>query len=226
VGGFLVSEQSWPTSGTPGREDPEHFKPLQGLAVAAMIGVALSMVGNFLYLVATWRAVNAVNAFLDGAGSQSDALAAADFADGLILPLIGVIVVTGIPFLVWLWRARGNAEFLAGVASQRRGRGWVIFSWFTPIVNFWFPFQVVTDIWTASKPAASATSTLIVNSWWATYLGSLFINRVTRNVDSVNGLLVASVLSTALYLTAGVLLYMIINGITAWQTERTAAMTQ
>jgi hypothetical protein len=188
-----------------------------------MIGVALSMIANFLVLVATWRAVNAVNAFMDGEGTQSEALQAADFADGLVLPLIGVIVVTGIPFLVWLWRARANAEFLAGVASQRRGRAWVIFGWFVPIVNFWFPHQVVSDIWTASNQATAKT---IVNAWWTTYLGSVIVNRVTRRVESVDGILVASVLSTALYLAAGVLLYMIINQITAWQTERGATTTQ
>jgi hypothetical protein len=214
-----VSEQAWPTSNVPDRERPESLKPLRGHAVAAMVGVALGLIANILVLVATWRAVNAINAYNDGAGTRSEVLAAADFADSLLWPFVGVSVIAGVPFLIWLWRARHNAEFLADVASQRRARGWVIFGWFVPIVSFWFPHQVVSDIWTASRPEPAAAVSPLVNAWWAAFLGSWMIDRVTTNVEDIDVILGISVVSTVLYVIAGVLVYLIVSQITVWQSE-------
>ena len=61
------------------------------------------------------------------------------------------LLAAGVVFIVWLWRARGNAELFC-YGQHRRGRGWVIGGWFCPVVNFWFPKQIVDDVIAASDP--------------------------------------------------------------------------
>jgi Domain of unknown function (DUF4328) len=200
----------------PGRDRPEQMKPLRGHAVAAMAGVAVGMLANVLVLVADWRGINALKAFQSGDITAQEALAQAEFADNLIWPFLLLSVFGALPFLVWLWRARHNAEHLADVTSQRRARGWVIFGWFVPIVWFWFPYQVVSDIRTASRPGPVVPDT-VVNAWWAAFTGSWMIERFTSSVTDIDVQLAVTVLSTLLYLAAGVLVYLIVNQVTAWQ---------
>ena len=66
-----------------------------------------------------------------------------------------VLLAAGVVFIVWLWRARDNAELFCS-GQHRRGRGWVIGGWFCPVVNFWFPKQIVDDVIAASDPANTA----------------------------------------------------------------------
>jgi hypothetical protein len=60
---------------------------------------------------------------------------------------------TGVVFITWLYRARINAE-IAGTRPQRRRRGWVIWSWFTPGANLMIPYQIAADLLAAPQPAA------------------------------------------------------------------------
>lgn len=53
------------------------------------------------------------------------------------------LLAAGVVFIVWLWRARGNAELFC-YGQHRRSRGWVIGGWFCPVVNFWFPSRSST----------------------------------------------------------------------------------
>ena len=66
---------------------------------------------------------------------------------------VAAYVVTGL----WLWRARGNAEFLAPDHPHSHRRGWVWGAWLVPVVLWWFPFQVVRDIATTTRDTAAAT---------------------------------------------------------------------
>lgn len=65
--------------------------------------------------------------------------------------LYPAIAVVGIVFVIWLMRARENAENLSPY-PHRRTRGWLFGGWLVPVVNLWFPKQIVDDIWRASSP--------------------------------------------------------------------------
>jgi Domain of unknown function (DUF4328) len=80
-----------------------------------------------------------------------------------------VLAATGILFLVWLHRARINAERSSW--RQRHARAWVILGWIIPIVNLWIPFQLMGDIWRAGLPPARRTRVAWLPAlWWASWL--------------------------------------------------------
>ncbi|MEU8274097.1 DUF4328 domain-containing protein [Microbispora bryophytorum] len=91
---------------------------------------------------------------------------------------------TAVMFLIWLFRARANAETLSPW-PHRRARPWLIFGWFAPIVSLWFPKQIVDDIWTSSKPGAvreagslaAARRSGLVWTWWLAWWVTSFVTR-------------------------------------------------
>jgi hypothetical protein len=62
---------------------------------------------------------------------------------------VNLLVFAGIVpvFLVWFFRVRQNAGLWG---PQSRSQGWTVGAWFTPVVNFWFPMQIMRDVWRAS----------------------------------------------------------------------------
>jgi hypothetical protein len=79
------------------------------------------------------------------------------------------IFVLGILFVVWFRRARINAERHG--YHQRRARGWTFWGWIVPIVNLWFPFQLMGDIWRAGLPAwRHAKAAWLPALWWLCWL--------------------------------------------------------
>ena len=90
------------------------------------------------------------------------------------------LLAAGVVFIVWLWRARGNAELFC-YGQHRRGRGWVIGGWFCPVVNFWFPKQIVDDVIAASDPRTPPLfrdlrripRQGVVLAWWLTWVATM-----------------------------------------------------
>ena len=107
---------------------------------------------------------------------------------GWLLALSAAAVV----FIVWLWRARGNAEFFC-YGRHRRGRGWVIGGWFCAVVNFWFPKQIVDDVIAASDPRTPPLlpdlrripSHGLVLAWWLTWVATEVIGGATAVSGSI-----------------------------------------
>jgi hypothetical protein len=67
------------------------------------------------------------------------------------LMVLVAFVVAGVPFVIWLFRVRANAEAISD-RSHLWGRPWLIFSWVIPIANLWWPKRLIDDIWLASDP--------------------------------------------------------------------------
>ncbi|MER6385834.1 DUF4328 domain-containing protein [Streptomyces sp. NPDC001250] len=208
----------------------ETYRPLTGAATTATVLISLSLVREILVSVGNWRDYVVVHDYLAGKATLADLQAADSDALTSVLgfwPAFLVWAVAGVAFLVWLWRARINAELIGGAAAHRRSRGWTIGAWLTPIANLWFPYQIVSDIWQASAPRQPAPGTL-VKAWWVLFVASVYLVkpiqwRMAAQEGSEQDLLAnanMSTLLTALYLGAGVLLILVIRRITEWQTNR------
>jgi hypothetical protein len=98
---------------------------------------------------------------------------------GMVLPVSGVVgnfgfFVAMVMFLVWFYRARVNAEGHGW--PQRLSPGWAIGAWFVPVVNFWFPFRIMVDIWRAGLPEQPRTKIAILpGMWWASVLAFFYL---------------------------------------------------
>lgn len=95
------------------------------------------------------------------------------FRPAAVLLWIVTLLATALVFVVWLTTVRANAERLTP-ARHRRHRAWVVLGWWVPIVQFWFPKQIVDDIWITSQPGRYARGDdlhqvrrpVLVWLWW------------------------------------------------------------
>jgi hypothetical protein len=94
------------------------------------------------------------------------------------------LFVALVMFVVWFYRARVNAEGRGWL--QRQSRIWTIMAWFVPIVNFWLPFQIMTDIWRAGLPTeARANRAILTGIWWTCLLALFLASAAARAANQV-----------------------------------------
>ncbi|WP_170223244.1 DUF4328 domain-containing protein [Nonomuraea turkmeniaca] len=189
-----------------------------------------SLVGIVVAVIDLWYAA-LVDRMIAAPDSVSDEeVTAGDLIYGLsgILETV-VYVVVIVAFLVWLFRVRANAEILVP-DGHRRATPWLIFGWFVPIVSFWFPKQIVDDIWDASARSYSAPKG-VFHAWWAAWLsGTLVANVGSRllfdaeELDEIAAAARFDVVSVSLMLVAAVLAIVVIRKITDAQENLRSAV--
>ena len=147
---IIADQPADATSDAPGPE----FLPIRGLAdiLTALLAVVVAFI--CVRLAAHLLSPGSVHYFTDFRLDK-----AAD------ITMLGLSIL----FLVWFYRARINAERHG--YPQRRARGWAYAGWIVPIVNLWFPFQIMGDIWRAGLPAWQRRETAWLPAlWWTCWL--------------------------------------------------------
>ncbi len=163
------------------------YKSLHRITVVFGILVVLTTIVTLIQATLMWRSYDDVKRFVYGLLSEDefDRAMQSIAGSGPLLNLVGLLFLgTGILFLVWLWQARENTEvFTPSTAvsyqdgqrlrsgAHRLDQGWVIGSWICPLVQFWFPLQVVEDVVRASAPAEARSGRLraLLLGWWASW---------------------------------------------------------
>jgi hypothetical protein len=169
-------------------------------------------------------------------GDDPDQLAEADLISGS-LGIIAALALfaAAVVFVVWLWRVRWNAEMFCR-GEHRFTRGWVLGSWICPVVNLWYPKQVVDDIVAASDPRTPPDTTTLrgipgtrlVWAWWLTWVVGLVSGNVVQRgvlvaateLDQLRTNVVLSVVSALSTTAAAVLAVILIQRIDELQTRR------
>ncbi|MGW5283408.1 DUF4328 domain-containing protein [Streptomyces collinus] len=129
---------------------------------------------------------------------------------------VNLMIVAAALFLVWFTRSRRVAGSLspnplAGSAS------WAVFSWLVPVINMWVPRGLVLDVLGASRPgAAGGRDRVLVNVWWATWIGHALVAAVSGWAGQ-GALLSVLLVAEGLELAAAVLAIVVIQRITARQ---------
>ncbi|WP_326721065.1 DUF4328 domain-containing protein [Streptomyces sp. NBC_00243] len=208
---------------------PAWLRPPVGLgkSVAILLGLVIAT-----DLFAIWADLN----MYDVTGSMADG----DFSDAVqrdaehadtvyavagytqMTSLVAAIVV----YLIWFQRMRVNAEVFNPFGHSKR-RAWVIWGWFVPIVNLWFPRRVMLDIWDASTPVGSRGSHGLVNAWWTLWIISLIADRAGSTSyrkaetpqelqDATGQIMLADVMDIA----AAVLAILVVLRLTRMQNEK------
>jgi uncharacterized protein DUF4328 len=167
------------------------YKPLRRITVVFLVLMALTTLATLIQALLMWRSYDDVKRFLFGQVSEDEldrGVQSIANTGPLLNVLVLLVVGTGVFFLIWLWQARENTEVFTppttpgarpGSGPHRREQGWVIGSWICPIVQFWYPLQVVEDVVRASEPAPAQTPGLVperphslravLYGWWASW---------------------------------------------------------
>jgi len=162
------------------------FRLVNGLGTAVSILICLVALAQAVLAASEWYTYKVVKDYVEGPVKDPDRLDRADLA--WILAAGGFLLASlaaGAGFIVWLWRARRNAELFC-YGQHRRGRGWVIGGWLCPVVNLWFPKQIVDDVIAASDPRTPPLFPDLrriprhglVLAWWLTWVATEVIGNV------------------------------------------------
>jgi len=167
---------AWPAPGgaAPGQRAgypvsaPQVIRPLRGIAGATRILLIVGAVVSFLtVLVEAWGLV-AVDGFTRGAAPLSDLELYDTLSAPISLASAGLMLATGICWVVWQYRAAVRVRAITPTAT-RRTPVWHVVSWLIPVIAWWFPFQNVKDLVVASR--ASLTRA-ILGTWWGLWIAS------------------------------------------------------
>lgn len=133
-------------------------------------------------------------------GSFSQARAESNDARQQMVGIIylGALIVTGIAFLKWIYRANSNCHGL-GAQGMEFSAGWSIGYYFIPFVNLYKPYRAMKEIWSVSTNPAkweNEKASPLLKWWWALWLISGFIGqisfRLTMRADTVSSLLAST----------------------------------
>jgi Domain of unknown function (DUF4328) len=124
-----------------------------GLTAAILIGAVTAL--NAASTLAIWRGYALVRDYRAGHATFRDVASNDDAIFVLSSTSVILLLAAAAIFLIWLRRARVNTEEMASF-PHRRARPWVVWGWICPVVNLWFPFQIVEDVYDASRPGELA----------------------------------------------------------------------
>jgi hypothetical protein len=212
------------------------YKQVGGVGLAAAVLIGFVVAAAIASVWSDWHRYGVVRDYLAGDPSvvdqdlyDADQIALATAWGYLIVLLVAVVV-----FLIWLRRARQNAEHLCH-APHRKVAGWVVLSWICPVVNLWFPFMIIDDVYRASRPGnpsdlfdlRSTPGSPLLGWWWALWLAGIVPNWIIVRIlgdeltlDALRTIAVTGTISTAILAGAAVLIIMIMRQISGWQTPR------
>ncbi|TKK90226.1 DUF4328 domain-containing protein [Herbidospora galbida] len=205
---------------------PHPVRPARGLAVVATIAIILNLLVEaaavFVSLDLYQKIGEVIASPLDfDVAEVTDSASLYDFT-GILQG--GTLLLAGIFYWAWLFRVRANAEALAPHVKQRLGRPWLVLAWIVPIVSFWFPKQIVDDVWTASDPQQRKPGGLAM-AWWVTWVLAVFgSNLVARfliggtELPDLRNAALVEMLIYPLILVSGILAIVVLNRITSMQT--------
>lgn len=203
-----------------------------GLGRAAAVLLGLVIAADLFAVWADLVMLDVMGDFADGAYG-ANAARRADDADALNA-VAGVVqtaalLTSAVVFVCWFHRVRVNAEVFDPF-GHRMKRGWAIGSWFTPVVNLWFPRRIALDIWDASSPWGAPRSHGLVNAWWTLWLASLFVDRAAssqyRGAETSqegHDAAVTTLFSDALDIAAAVLAILVVLELTRMQHRKALA---
>ncbi|MEU7527680.1 DUF4328 domain-containing protein [Saccharothrix sp. NPDC042600] len=190
------------------------------VAVAVLIGLY-----TLLVLITAgwmWSLKGVYNDYLDGVATVDELDAAATSGTGLAVGIALVFIPTVVVAVMWLWRARSNAELANPLAVHHWDKGAAIWGWL-PVVNFWVPRRVVLDIVRAGVPGVTASA---VNLWWGSWLAFLVLERLGgQAVDpdssffDMDSAVWIATFAALLCVGAAVGFLHIVRRVTAWETN-------
>lgn len=142
----------------------------------------------------------------------------------LVIGLLVVYIATIAMFCVWTYRMNANIHAL-GAANLRFTPGWAVGWYFVPIANLWKPYQVMKEIWRASRNPSrwqDERCNSIVGWWWFWWITSnvqVSIGSSAEQEAPEAAITPFGLISVALDLIAAVCAYRVVKQVGALQAE-------
>ncbi|MGY0060910.1 DUF4328 domain-containing protein [Streptomyces sp. LZ34] len=223
----------------------------RGLSTTLVVLFGVAIPALIFVLVARGDQYGVIGDMLDGElVSRRDLNDADDFYTGAAALYFCLMVAIVIVWAIWFRRLRLNAEVFAP-GQHRFGSGWAAGSWFTPVVNLWFPKQIANDIWRASSPQGPHNVRRgLLNGWWVTWIagfvanfvGTIRYNTLRNKVESdsynpslseaksdiedLHGILALDMFAVLVFIAAAILALLLVRQITAMQEQRASLPPQ
>jgi hypothetical protein len=152
-----------------------------GICVVLSVVQALAHYGRML-LIKTVMA--------HGTWTQLQLQTADDRVAHLAVAWLVVYVLTGISFLMWIYRAYKNMLSL-GAEGYQFTPWWAVGGWFVPYLNLFRPYQVIKELWQTSDPDATADSAAwqsgrtppLLLVWWVLWLSQTVLSQVVSTLN-------------------------------------------
>jgi hypothetical protein len=147
---------------------------------------------------------------------------------------VAVFGLTALAFLAWLYRLRVNLRTL-GVRKLEFARHWSVLGFLVPALNFVRPYQVMSEVWSASEPSVldpfewkSAEPPRILTLWWGSFVIAATLELAAFGFGQTAGMeafrsLVASgiaVVADAATAVSASLAYFVVTRLTAAQSAK------
>lgn len=212
------------TSGPPGQP---WTAGISALATATIVALGLDV------LLFSW---NVINNFRGRAGISSGdvdtLLSVADSAETLRNLSILLQFLTAAIFMVWFYRVWTSDRSLA--SNFGRSAGFATWGWIIPFANWILGGLATRELWAGTKlakerdagiapTAGGITTPPLVLAWWVTWVGGFVFNMITRfqtnnatSISDVESGLLIEIISSALFVAAGVLMIMVVRQIMAF----------
>jgi hypothetical protein len=95
-----------------------------------------------------------------------------------------LIIMALIGLALWTYRAYENLHRVNRTPRPRHSEGAGGWGWFVPILSFWFPYQVMKDIWYltqryshSDEGSAIQLDNGFIGGWWALRIIIIFVSR-------------------------------------------------
>ncbi len=212
-------------------------RSVRSVSIAVRVLLALSAVVAAVFTAASLRQLQLIGDLKSNALSVGpDTLLSADrTARNAQIAQLLMVLLTGIPFLVWFRRAYRNLAPL-GAVSLRFMPGWATGAWFVPILGIIRPKQILDDIWRASDPAAQPSLNkswagqpvpVLIHLWWVAWVGTGALGFIRSRIEgggpSLDGAEFSAITAVAAGLSAivaALLAILVVTDITNRQHER------
>ena len=98
-----------------------------------------------------------------------------------------LILMAFIALVLWAHRAYANLHRAHKTPRPRHDEGAAGWGWFVPIMNFWYPYQVMKDLWVLTQRYAQPDEAIryerdnsLIGGWWILRIFTILASRGIR----------------------------------------------
>lgn len=153
--------------------------PVTAPVLSARLAVGTAVGWTVVALVTAVVAVvtkGEMQAYVEGTGDESRGFVILTVLGGAQIVLMICAWLAG---SIWLLGVRGVARAVDPRYPYRRSDVWAVLGWVVPIVNLWFPLQVVSDSLSAMRGASPRR---LLTVWWTAWLVAIVLGNASSRM--------------------------------------------